>query len=73
MLVSRDSFAREELHRSSIWAYGDTCQWCGNVKTTKTGKKRLYTYWIERDDRNGKRDLIKGKYCSNQCFRDYNY
>lgn len=45
VLISRDPFARQELHRETIDAMGDTCSWCGNVRK---GNK-LYVYYTERE------------------------
>ena len=77
-LVRRDPFAREELHREretsdSLALNRDGCSWCGQVKHTKGGRRApyLYRYWLERDDRNGRRDEIKGLFCSESCRKAY--
>lgn len=66
--VSRNPFAREELHRESVRFYwGETiCRWCGG--TRKGGK--LWQYRIETDGGTIRR--IDGVYCSVSCFRAYN-
>lgn len=66
--ISRDPFAREELHREAIETR-DTCDFCGN--TRKDGK--LFQYRIEKDGSRfwDKRDTIKGLFCSIGCMVAY--
>lgn len=70
MLVSRDPFARQELHRETVPALGSTCSWCGQVRETKRGNM-LYRYYIEKDGR-ARKNYISGLFCSIGCMRDYN-
>lgn len=65
-LVMRDSFAREELHRTTVETT-DTCDWCG--ATRKSG--RLYEYSSVRDDRPSRPATLRGVFCSAACFRSY--
>lgn len=66
--VSRDPFARTELHRelsynvSTARASGATCDWCGQTKT-------LYRYQTESDG--GRVSRHPGRFCSASCFRSY--
>jgi len=68
--VSRDPFARQELHRSH-WsdkelAASASCDWCGH----RNAKGGLYTYRIESDG--GRVSEIQGKFCGITCMRAYN-
>jgi hypothetical protein len=65
-LISRDPFARSELHRETIDAMGSTCSWCGQVRV---GDK-LYVYWTESDSRGGRR-THNGQFCSIGCHNSY--
>jgi len=62
MIVSRNSFARYELHKES--AGTGECDWCGS-------EKKLYHYYIEPDRIAYKRDEIKGNFCCVGCMRSY--
>ena len=62
MKVSRDPFAREEIHKSPIKG---TCDFCGNAN--KFGKVSVYR--IETDG--GRIHVIKGKFCSKSCLKAY--
>lgn len=66
-LISRDPFARTELHRETIDAVGltSTCSWCGNCRK---GNK-LFVYFTESDS--GKRHNHNGQFCSKGCHDDY--
>lgn len=64
-LISRDSFARQELHRETVLPHGATCKWCGNTN----GKGSLYQYSVESDS--GRRSDIPYLFCSVGCMRDY--
>jgi hypothetical protein len=72
MLVTRNPFAREELHRERVKVNQSliTCAWCGNVRGDKE-RPWLYRFWVERDDRWGSKDEIKGLFCSKECLRSY--
>ena len=71
-LISRDSFARSEIHREivdkSINPYFDklTCDWCGSSR--KSGN--LFKYLTETDG--GSRHYHKGKFCSKSCHDSHN-
>lgn len=68
-LVSRDPFAREEIHRTGIRPTGDeSCRFCG-VSVWQTPRKRLWRYWIETDG--GTKHEISGQFCSIGCMRSY--
>jgi hypothetical protein len=66
-LLSRDPFARQELHRETIDAMGTTCSWCGNVAK---GNK-LFVYYTERDGIKPNRRTHNGAFCSKSCHDDY--
>jgi len=67
-LISRDPFARTELHRENEYG-GGSCQWCGGTRKTKCGQKYLYRYFMETDG--GRRFPYAGVFCSISCFRSY--
>lgn len=71
MLVSRDPFAREELHKESVtkWIDHKSCAWCGNHAKTSSGKKRLWQFRLETDG--GSTFRIDGLFCSKSCFNIY--
>lgn len=65
--ISRDPFARTELHRTKIKSAGNervipTCDWCGQAKA-------LYRYQTESDG--GRTFAHPGRFCSISCFRAY--
>lgn len=64
-LISRDPFARQELHREVIDANGVTCTWCGSSRKDK----KLFVYFTERDS--GGRRTHNGSFCSKQCHDSY--
>ena len=62
-LVSRDPFAREELHSAKAdTSIKKTCDWCGSSKNLKV-------YRIETDG--GRKLPIGGYFCSNSCRKSY--
>ena len=64
-LISRDPFARTELHRARVTEdYPGIlhCLWCGNVKTTPKGNRFLFQYSQESDG--GTKNTIPGLFCS---------
>lgn len=74
--VSRDPFARTELHRSRVASPAATrlsvpmltCDECGASNCA------LYTYGVEHDGVSAsytRRRPIKGKFCSKSCFNSY--
>jgi hypothetical protein len=66
MLVSRDPFAREEIHRSLVRTNG-VCDWCGQRRKTE----KLWQYQIGPDSINGRSNVLKGLFCSASCFRNF--
>jgi hypothetical protein len=69
--ISRDPFAREELHRERVHvADGRTCDFCGNVKVGKTGRKALYRYSTHTDG--GRIHEHRGLFCGKSCHDDIN-
>ena len=67
MLVRRNPFARQELHRAREYvAAGTTCAWCGNVKQTLKGASFLHKYRTETDG--GRVFLAPKLFCSNDCY-----
>ena len=68
--VSRDPFAREETHRTSLPAPASTspvtgCAWCGNLN----GRGGLYRYRTETDG--GRTNEDTRAFCSIDCRRTY--
>ena len=73
-LISRDLFAREELHREAIpydetWIIAHGCDWCGGFN----GYGGLFKYWIEPDSVVYRRVDIYGLFCSVGCMRSYSH
>jgi len=73
MLVSRNPFARHELHRRNVYSTA-TCAWCGQSRTTKPrngtlGKSYLYQFRCETDD--GRTYEGSKLFCSKSCHDDY--
>lgn len=64
--ISRNPFAREELHRESVKTT-ESCNWCGNRR--KSGK--LFRYYINPDSLYNRRNTIKGLFCCIGCMRAY--
>jgi len=61
-LISRDPFARQELHREKITRNPKgECQWCG--------QEARFTYYVERDG--GGRNQLAGVFCAIGCMRSY--
>ena len=64
--ISRDVFARRELHSVSVTPHdGETCTWCGNL----SGNGKLYAYRLEYDG--GSKERVPGRFCSVACMRSY--
>jgi hypothetical protein len=61
--VSRDPYARSEVHRITVKTK-ETCRWCGN-----NCKDRLFSYYVESDG--GRQHELKGLFCSIGCLRAY--
>lgn len=64
-LVSRDPFARTELHRETVYAPASTCAWCGSARNSK----KLFRYRTESDG--GRVFPHIGLFCSVGCFRSF--
>lgn len=62
-LISRDPFARTELHRKTIKT-DKKCDWCG-----QNPHGRLFQYYSETDG--GTRNTHKGLFCKLTCHNDY--
>lgn len=72
MLVMRDPFARREVHRARVYTirHDQTCDWCGGTRFTYIlGRRYLFEYRVESDC--GLLTIIKGLFCSNDCWRTY--
>lgn len=71
-LISRDPFAREELHRERAYNPAKNgCDWCGTTRQTPaTGRAYLLKFWIERDD-NARKLYVEGEFCCVDCMRAY--
>lgn len=69
--ISRNPFAREELHRSSVPVTHETCAWCGSQRRGgRDGSKRyLYQYRTESDG--GRKFEHSGLFCSKSCHDSY--
>lgn len=67
-LVSRNPFAREELHRVRVHGPAG-CTWCGQQRKTPSGRAYLYEYVTETDG--GRRFPHKGRFCCLECHDDY--
>lgn len=63
-LISRDPFARHELHREKAPKDAD-CDWCCN--------KAKWHYYYEEDSLRYNRGDVKGNFCSIGCMRCYHY
>lgn len=78
-LISRDPFARTELHRETVIVSlpHQGCFWCGNHgKPVKPSDRngyanphRLFRYLTETDS--GRQSHIPGLFCSVGCMRSY--
>lgn len=62
--VSRDPFARTELHRTFV--RGADCAWCGSKARKGDG---AYRYRVESDG--GRRSEDKHTFCSKDCRETY--
>jgi hypothetical protein len=70
-LISRDPFARCELHRRAFTDHhGAQCQWCGSLgRPLKHGGHRLY--WFETHHDAGRMSRHGGVFCSKSCHDSY--
>jgi hypothetical protein len=73
--ISRDPFARTELHRENDYLVGSGCAWCGGVRFTRPNKKhpvgRPYLYRFYRETDNGHRCYDGMAFCSKSCRDSY--
>ena len=63
--ISRDPFARTELHRIELTPYFRKCDWCGG----KNARGNLFAYRVESDG--GRKEYVKGEFCCVGCMRSY--
>lgn len=69
-LISRDPFAREEIHREVVHSLCTTCRFCGGTRHVRRDKcSSLFRYWVETDG--GTKHEISGVFCSIGCMRSY--
>jgi hypothetical protein len=71
-LVSRNPFAREELHRDKVvlGPIGNTsCSWCGRVLENYRQEKFLYRYRVETDS--GRVCTDPRLFCSMTCRKNF--
>ena len=66
--ISRDSFAREEIHRTVSDNHSD-CEWCGRQRIVKGQIRGLYRYETQTDG--GRTYPHKGLFCSKSCHDAY--
>ncbi len=64
MLVSRDPYARTELHRETVCT-NESCSWCDQRRPSL----RLFQYRIRTDGDHT--SIIPGLFCSVGCKRAY--
>ena len=69
MMHNRDPFAREELHSERVYEPGQPCDWCGQLRQTKSGRPWLYRFRVEPDAGRTFRD--HKLFCSRECRPAY--
>ena len=69
MLISRDVFARTELHRETVRYPNTTCAWCGGIRTGADGTSVLYRYRTEHDG--GRKGDHPKLFCCKGCHDAY--
>jgi len=70
-MISRDPFAREELHRFIDTGRSHcTCAWCGGRRTRK-GKPLPHLFRFEVQTDGGRHNKIDRLFCSTDCMRAY--
>lgn len=68
-MISRDPFARTEVHRRLEVGHNG-CDWCGAQRTHKGATTwNLFRYYTETDG--GRRHDHKGLFCSKSCHDSY--
>lgn len=68
-LISRDPFARQELHRIRVYGVPG-CSWCGQVKQTKDFM-RSYLFRYDTHTDGGRIIEGDGLFCCVDCWRTY--
>lgn len=68
--VSHDAFARESIIRKNESGI-ETCSMCGNARKTPSGKRYLYRYGVEHDDKPGRIAWDDRKFCCKACRDGY--
>jgi hypothetical protein len=63
--ISRDPFARTELHRTETKAAGASCDWCGGLNR----RGGLFSYTTESDG--GRKSPHRGRFCCKPCHDAY--
>jgi hypothetical protein len=68
--IGRDPFARFDIVRDALQArVGQTCDWCGQVRQGKRGRRLLFRYGHWSDG--GRTGWLKGSFCSYSCCKAY--
>jgi hypothetical protein len=67
--VSRDPFARTELHKERVTVVSQACGWCGGIRRKKDGTPYLYRYRTETDG--GRKFEHRDLFCCKPCHDDY--
>lgn len=72
-IISRDPFARTELHRERVYTRDCACDWCGQTPKTQTGREYLYMYYVVSDSGRASRvpSRVPRGFCSVDCMRSY--
>lgn len=69
-LISRDPFARQELHRKQAPHYA-VCDNCGMCRVTRRGVPYTYRYGMYRDGIRTRIEWDSKTFCSIECRRSY--
>jgi hypothetical protein len=71
--LARDPFARTTLARVVVRppASGQSCSWCGNVRSRRGGTPHLYRYGTEPDAVRPRIHWHDGAFCSKSCHDAY--
>ena len=77
-LISRDPFARTEIHRRRVYGAHDNttygignCRWCGSVRSVHAAPSRKFLYQYSQESDGGRKLDIPGLFCSVGCMRTY--
>lgn len=68
-LISRDPFARQELHREAVLAPAHSCDWCGSYRGKTADTNKMFRYSTETDG--GRKFEHRGLFCSISCHNSY--